>query len=412
MTLTTARQVPYLDMSDPRFAMASEAVRDARSASWYARTNYGLAILSYEDVSALIKSPKLIQGSAAWPEHNGVHSGVFHDWWKRNLLVLEGEDHHRIRRLANPAFSPRKISALGDRFDALAHELIDGWIEDGEVEFVEGFAAPFATRVLCIMLGIDESEWGTINRLASIVGAALGVTIKDDIERVDAALVELQQYAERLIADRQQDPKDDFVTRLVEANREGDRLTDAELRNVLVLLIFGGMDTTRNQLGLAMQSFIRQPDQWELLASRPGELAKAAVEEALRVNPTTRWVTREVAETFEYKGLTFEQGTTVHMFTYASGTDPEKFTDPERIDLEVERAPHYAFGGGVHHCLGHFVARSDMQAALPALATRLTNLRVVPGGDEWMPDSGNTGPVRLTIAFDRRPTAPGDQPTA
>jgi cytochrome P450 len=412
MTVTTAHDVPYLDISDPHFAMASEAVRDARDTNWYARTNYGLAVLSYEDVSSLMKSPKLIQGSAAWPEHNGVHSGIFYDWWKRNLLVLEGEDHHRIRRLANPAFSPRKIAALGDRFESLANELIDGWIEDGEVEFVEGFAAPFATRVLCIMLGIDESEWGTINRLASTVGAALGVTIKEDIEEVDAALVELQEYAEHLIADRQQNPKDDFVTRLVEANREGDRLTDPELRNLLVLLIFGGMDTTRNQLGLAIQSFIRQPHQWELLAERPQELAKAAVEESLRVNPTTRWVTREVAETFEHKGLVFEEGTTVHMFTYASGTDPEKFSNPERIDLEAEHAPHYAFGGGVHHCLGHFVARSDMQAALPALATRLTNLRVVPGGDEWMPDSGNTGPVRLTIAFDRRAAAQDDRPTA
>ena len=84
MTLTTAHDVPYLDMSDPHFAMASEAVRDARDSNWYARTNYGLAILSYEDVSSLMKSPKLIQGSAAWPEHNGVHSGVFYDWWKRN----------------------------------------------------------------------------------------------------------------------------------------------------------------------------------------------------------------------------------------------------------------------------------------------------------------------------------------
>lgn len=403
---TTAETAPYLDMSDPDFAMASEAVRDARDQNWYARTNYGIAVLAYDDVSALMKSPKLIQGSAAWPEHNDVHSGVFHDWWKENLLVLEGEDHHRIRRLANPAFSPRKITALGDRFDALANELIDNWIDRGEVEFVEEFAAPFATRVLCIMLGIDEKEWTTINRLASTVGAALGVTIKQEIEEIDAALAELQQYAETLISDRQENPQDDFVTRLVEANRDGDRLSDEELRNVLVLLIFGGMDTTRNQLGLALQSYMRQPDQWELLAARPQELAKAAVEEALRVNPTTRWVTREVAEPFEYKGLQFEAGTTVHMFTYASGTDPDKFDNPERIDLEVERAPHYAFGGGVHHCLGHFVARSDMQAALPALATRITDLSVVDGGDEWMPDSGNTGPVRLTVRFKRRETSP------
>ncbi|RJN32928.1 cytochrome P450 [Nesterenkonia natronophila] len=399
---TTADTVPYLDISASDFAMASEAVRDARDAHWYARTNYGIAVLSYEDVSTLMKSPRMIQGSAKWPQHHGVHDGLFHDWWAKNLLVLEGEDHHRIRRLANPAFSPRKIKALGDRFDELANELIDQWIDSGEVEFVEGFAAPFATRVLCIMLGIDEDEWPTINRLASTVGAALGVNIKAEIQEIDAALEELHRYADQLISDRQQNPKDDFVTRLVDASRDGDSLSDAQLQNLLVLLIFGGMDTTRNQLGLAMQSFIRQPHQWELLASRPEELAEAAVEESLRVNPTTRWVTREVVDTFQHKDLTFHPGDTVHMFTYASGTDPEVFSDPTRINLEAERKPHYAFGGGVHHCLGHFVARSDMQAALPALATRITNLGIVEGGDEWMPDSGNTGPVRLKIAFDKR----------
>lgn len=393
----------YLDMSDPLFAMASEEVRNARASHWYARTNYGIAVLSYEDVSQLMKSPKLIQGSAKWPDHHGVHDGVFHEWWSKNLLVLEGDDHHRIRRLSNPAFSPRKLRGLDGRFDELANELIDGWIDQGEVEFIEEFAAPFATRVLCIMLGIDESEWPTINRLASTVGAALGVTIKEDIEEIDAALLELQSYAADLIKDRRENPRDDFVTRLVETSRDGDRLNDAELLNLLVLLIFGGMDTTRNQLGLAIQSFARQPDQWELLAQRPQELAAAAVEETLRVNPTTRWVTREVLEEFTHKDLTFEPGTTVHMITYASGTDPDVYDNPLDIDLLAEnRAPHYAFGGGIHHCLGHFVARSDMQAALPALAGRLKDIQIVPGGDEWMPDSGNTGPTKLTISFTKR----------
>lgn len=397
----TAPKFAYLDISDPSFSMDSDAVRDARDTNWYAKTNYGIAVLSYEDNAALMKSPKLIQGSAQWPEHNGVHSGVFYDWWKENLLVLEGEDHHRIRRLANPAFSPRKIAVLGDRFEALANELIDNWIDRGEVEFVEEFAAPFATRVLCIMLGIDEGDWKKINELGSTVGAALGITIKQELPEIDAALRELQAYGADLIRDRQENPKDDFVTRLVEANREGDSLSDEELQNLIVLLIFGGMDTTRNQLGLAIQSFARQPHQWELLAERPDELAKAAVEEALRINPTTRWVTREAAETFEYKDLTIEKGTTVHMFTFASGTDPEKFSNADRIDLEREAAPHYAFGGGVHHCLGHFVARSDMMAALPALATRITNIKILPEG-RWLPDSGNTGPATLPITFDKR----------
>ncbi|MFD2674483.1 cytochrome P450 [Gulosibacter bifidus] len=392
--------VPYLNIADPEFAMDSEAVRAARDANWYAETNYGLAILSYEDNAALMKSTHFIQGSAQWPEHNGVHSGPFHDWWKENLLVLEGADHDRIRRLTNPAFSPRKIKKLAGRFDELANELIDNWIDRGEVEFVNEFAAPFATRVLCILLGIDEADWVKINDLGSKIGAALGVTFKEEQESIDAALTELQEYGAALIRDRQENPKDDFLTRLVSENRDGDKLTDAELQNLVVLLIFGGMDTTRNQLGLAMQSFSKQPEQWEKLAAEPEKYAKNAVEEMLRLNPTTRWVTREAAETFEYKGLTIEQGTTVHMFTMISGTDPEAFIDAEQIDLDAERAPNFAFGGGVHNCIGQFVARSDMMAALPALATRITDLQI--GNATWLPDSGNTGPENLPVRFTKR----------
>ncbi|MFJ4210902.1 cytochrome P450 [Paenarthrobacter sp. NPDC089675] len=395
MTTPTA-EAPYLDISDPTFAMQSEALRNAREQSWYARTNYGIAVLRYEEVSKLLKDPRLKQGSAQWPEHHGVHSGPFYDWWTKNLLVLEGEDHHRIRRLLNPAFSPRLLKSLVPRFQALANELVDAFIDKGECEFVSDFAEPYATRVLTIMLGIPETEWPTIARLASTIGLALGVTLKQDLHKVEAALAELYEYAENLIKDRQANPGDDFVSRLVLANRDGDSLSDAELRNALVLLIFGGMDTTRNQLGLAMQSFMRNPEQWDLLAERP-ELGAKAVEEVMRINPTVTWVTREAVEDFTYEGLAVAKGTTVHLFTQSAGTDPRAFPEPG-MNLLGEHAPHHGFGGGVHHCLGHFVARSDMSEALPLLARRLRNPQI-NGTDEWMPDSGNTGPVRLPISF-------------
>ncbi|WP_073707065.1 cytochrome P450 [Glutamicibacter sp. 0426] len=396
---TPTLQVPHFDISSPDFAMQSEEVRNARESSWYATTNYGLAVLQYEHVAKLLKSPKLIQGSAKWPAHNGVHSGLFFDWWTKNLLVLEGEDHHRIRRLLNPAFSPRMVKGLRPRFQALANELIDAFIDKGECDVIADFAEPYATRVLTILLGIDESEWPTIARLASTVGLALGVTFKQDLVKVETAVAELYEYAEALIRDRQANPGDDFMSKLVLANRDGDSLTDEELRNAVVLLIFGGMDTTRNQIGLAFQSFMRHPEQWDLLAERP-DLGGKAVEEVMRTNPTVTWVTREAVETFEHNGLVIEKGTTVHLFTQTSGTDPQAFPNPE-LDLLGEHPPHYGFGGGVHHCLGHFIARADMSEALPLIASRITNMRV-NGQDVWMPDSGNTGPVKLPIAFDRR----------
>ena len=191
---------------------------------------------------------------------------------------------------------------------------------------------------------------------------------------VEAALAGLYGYADELIADRGRELRDDFVSTLVEAHHGEDRLSADELRVALVLLMFGGMDTTRNQLGLALETFLRHPDQWELLAARP-ELGDQAVEEVMRVNPTITWVTREACEDFEFGGVEIAAGTTLHLLTESAGTDPRRFGDAP-FDITVKRPRHFGFGAGVHHCIGHYVARTDMSEALPRLAGRLRNPRL------------------------------------
>lgn len=392
----SADDAPYFDVSDPSFSVQSERVRQAREHSWFARTNYGLAILRYDEVSKLLKDRRLIQGSAKWPERNGVPGGPFAHWWSHALLNLEGDEHHRIRRLLNPAFSPKLIQTLSPRFQELGDELVDAFSARGRCEFMTEFAEPYAARVLALMLGIPESEWRTMSRWSTDLGLALGVTIGQDIDKIHTALEGLQNYGDALIQQRWNDPGDDFVSRLVLAQRDDDRLSHEELRNAVVLLIFGGMDTTRNQLGLALNTFLHHPEQWSLLAERP-ELGGAAVEEVMRVNPTTTWVTREAAEDFEFQGLRIAAGTTVHLFCASAGTDPQGVPEPG-FDITAERPPHFAFGGGMHHCLGHFVARSDMSVALPLLAQRMPNIRL-DGPAEALPASGNTGFVSLPVAF-------------
>jgi cytochrome P450 len=388
--------VPVFDVTDPAFSITSDEVHQARELNWYATTPYGIAVLRYEQVNKLLKHRKLKQGSAAWPAHNGVTEGPFAEWFASWILNKEGEEHHRLRRLMNPAFSPKLIGDLVPRFQALANELIDNFAEPDRCEFVSEFAEPYAARVIAIMLGLPEAEWKVISTESTTIGLALGVTIRADLPKIEAALQRLYEYCDALIADRRANPRDDFVTALVNASRPEDgRLSDTELRDAMVLLIFGGFDTTRNQLGLAMQTFMTHPDQWRLLAERP-ELGGNAVEEVMRVNPTVRWVTREVVEDFEYEGLLLTSGTTVHLYSESAGTDPRVFSSG--FDITAENRPHFGFGGGVHHCLGHFVARSDMSEALPLLAQRLRDPHQLPGAT-WLPDSGNTGPVTLPIGF-------------
>ena len=391
-------RVPFFDVTDPVFSVSSAEVHRARENGWYARTRYGLAVLRYDQAARLIRHPDVRQGSVAWPAHHGITSGPFVQWWAGWVLNKEGEDHQRLRRLLTPAFSRRLIDALVPRFAGLAGELAGSFAATGRCEFMAEFAEPYAARVIAIILGIPEQEWPTIAAESAAVGLAMGVRIREDLPRIEAALANLYAYADALIADRGSRPRDDFVTALVQAQADGERLTATELRDTLVLLIFGGFDTTRNQLGLAMQAFIDHPRQWRLLAGRP-ELGPAAVEEVMRISPTTTWVTREAVADFTFDGLEIKAGTTIHLFCESAGTDPSAFGDAGFDITATGRPPHFGFGGGVHYCLGHLVARTDMGAALPLLARTLREPRVC-GEAVWLPCSGNTGPARLPIAFD------------
>ncbi|HHJ4328278.1 TPA: cytochrome P450 [Klebsiella pneumoniae] len=399
MSSTSLETAPFLDVADPSFSIRSQAVLDARERSWFARTPYGIAVLRYDDVNALIRDQRLRQGSYAWPAHNQA-TGRFADWWLRMLLSKEGADHSRLRRLANPAFSPKLVRKLTPTFQEIANELIDAFIADGQCDFVRQFAEPYATMVICALLGLPRAEWKRLADLAVEMGLALGVTFKQDQDRINAATDQMFGYAEQAVAHiKAQGLGEDFLSMLVRANEEDkSALSDQELYDMIVLAIFGGIDTTRNQLSLAMDIFLQHPDQWKLLGEQP-ELARAAVEEVMRVRPTVTWVTREALEDFSYQGLEIKQGTTVHLFSQAAGSDPKAFSNPG-FDISAQRQPHFGFGAGAHHCIGHFIARGDMTEALALLAQRLHGIRL-NGEPSWLPDSGNTGANSLPMAFDR-----------
>jgi len=390
----TLEAAPFINLADPALSIRSEAVKAARERSWYATTPYGIAVLRYPDMRNLLLNKSLRQGSHAWPAHNDV-TGVFADWWGRTLLVKEGADHARLRRLVNPAFSPTLVEAMRPDFEAIAAELADGFAERGACEFMAEFANPYAARVLCFLLGLPFEEAEHLHELSADMGLALGVAFKENAVRVDAATLGMFAYADALVAKRRSVRGDDFMSMLVSANENNDRLSDDELRDMILLLIFAGIDTTRNQLGLGISMFCEHPEQWRLLAERP-ELAPKAVEEIMRLRPTITWVTREAVKDFDYNGLAIKSGTTIHLISEASATDPGTFAPG--FDITAERPRHFGFGGGIHHCLGHAVARSDMAVALTVLPPRLKNLRL-EGDGTWLPDSGNTGPISLPIAF-------------
>ncbi len=393
-----APELPFFDVNNPTFSVRSELVRAAREAGPYARTPYGLAVLRYAEVNKLINDKRLIQGSARWSEHNGI-TGDWARWWANIMLNREGAEHVRLRKLVNPAFSSRHVNGLVPKFQELANELIDSFVDDGQCEFVHQFSDPYATRVICRLLGVSDHNWEELALYAEKMGLALSIAAKDRLDEVEWGLVKMGEYADSLIAERRATDKDDFLQTLVDANEDGDRLTDEELRDTVILLFQGAIETTRNQLGLGIDLFINHPEQWQLLRKHP-EYSANAVEEVMRRRPTTTWVTREAAEDCDIDGIHVPKGTTIHLFTESSGTDTRTYPDPAFDITQSDRPKHFGFGGGRHHCLGHFIARGDMTAAFALLAQRLPQLRYVEE-PTWLPDSGNTGPVRQLITWER-----------
>jgi len=398
--VTSMEELPLLRISDPDFFRDSPEVLAARSQGWGARTEHGIAVLRYDAVKALINDPRLVNGLRNWTRLNGVTSGPWAEFFPTLVVNLEGEDHHRIRRLINPALAPRVANAHAPRFEALANELIDQFIDAEHCEFVEDFAAPYALQVLCILLGIPLDDAPMIARWAADLSHAFTTSLPRQLPRIEAALGELTDYVEDLIERRRRQPGgENLVSRLIQIEQDDDdRLSAAELRMMLASVLMGGSETTRKQLGFAMHTFIEHQDQWRMLADRP-DLGEAAVNEVMRINPTISWIAREAIVDFNYEGVDIPKGTVLHLFTQAAGTDPSVGADPS-FDITAERPSHFGFGAGVHHCAGHFVARRDMAVALTVLARRLRD-PWVDGEPRWLPLSATTGPICLPVSFTR-----------
>jgi cytochrome P450 len=388
--------IPFLDVKAADFSIRSAPVMAAREQHWYATTPYGIAILRYEDTNALQNDKRLHQGTRRWPEHNGIQSELLVPWWNEMMLSLEGQDHIRIRKLANPAFSPKIIEALKPEFTKLANDLVNDFCEKGSAEFMSEFAEPYSAKVITLLLGLPPELWREIAELATKLGYVFSVTIKQDLPEIEAGLRGILAITQNLIDSHTELDPDSFISTMVQATVDGQKITERELLVMLSFIVFAGFDTTRNQLGLAMQVFTQNPEQWDLLSKDP-DLARNAVEEAMRLNPTITWFTREAIEDFEYKDLQIKKGTTLQFFNVPVGSDPAKY-ESIAMDITKSRAPHFGFGGGMHHCLGHYVARIDMQEALKALAKRIPDFKIDPDA-QYLPDSGNTGPITLPISF-------------
>ncbi|WP_135504327.1 cytochrome P450 [Roseovarius aestuariivivens] len=389
--------LPFLDVSDPAFSTRGPQMRVARDAHWCARTPYGLAVLRYREVGRILRDRRFRQGSHNWPETVGI-SGSFADFWRDSVIGREGPEHQRLRALAVPALSEDYVLGLKPAFDEIAMNLCNDLRKSDHCEFQSAFCEPFAGRAITTLLGMERDAWPLVAHNAADLGLAMGINARKYEARFNKACETLFRLAEDLVVKvRNGQDSESYVARMVaQFDRNGD-CTQEELLNTIVISIFGGVDTTRALLGLGLSLFIEAPDQWEALRADPG-LIPNAVEEFIRARPTTTWATREALEDVEMNGQVIEKGTVVHLFVHASARDPSICEDP-RFDITLKRRKHFGFGGGAHHCIGHFVARTDTASALAGLRETFRKI-AYDGTPEWLPDSGNTGALRLPIRYE------------
>jgi cytochrome P450 len=389
--------VAELNVLDPTFRPDSAEVAAARAARWYARTPIGFAVLRHAEATALLGDRRLRWGGVDSLAAQGLTSGPAVEWMRTILPSIEGADHDRLRKLISKAFTRAAVDRLRPRMRAVVDELLDPIVAAGRCEFMAEFADRYPARVLADMLDVPAQRREDFRTLPARMSLVFSVTARENLGRIEAAVVELGARIDELIEERRRAPGDDLLSELIAAEEAGDRLSGAELREITGSLLFAGQDTTRQQLGRAVQTFMDHPDQWRLLAERP-ELAPRAVEEVMRLAPAVNTIWRVTDETFTFADLTIPAGAFLNILADPAHTDPAAFGDAPFDITATRSAGQLTFGGGIHYCLGAPLARAELAEALPILARRMPDLAPdgpsVPG-----PTLGPTGPATLPIRF-------------
>lgn len=375
-------------------------VADLPGDIWLARNPFGYAVWHYDDALGILRDKRWHNAAGAIPQLMGVTDEKFLSRQSVNILSAEGEVHTRLRRLVAPAFSPRSA----DRLRPFMREVMDGLVDPvagaGRCDFAADICEPYPIPIICELLGAPKSDWQLFSRLANDVLEVFSLDMAQKLDSIMAAQDELDAYTRDLIAQRRGKPQDDLLSELIAQEEAGDRLSTDELVMMVNAVIVGGTDTTRNQLGCAVNLFAEHPEQWALLAERP-ELAQRAVEETMRYFGAVRGTARFASVDIEYRDVVFPAGTFMAVGLAEANRDAAVFHEPAVFDITASKGdqPQLTFGSGIHYCLGQALARAELQEALPLLARRMPDLRL-DGPTTWKPEGvGIFGPASMPVTF-------------
>ncbi len=321
------------------------------------------------------------------------------------FLFFDPPEHSKLRGLISKAFTPRVVANLEPRIRELSRELLDQVIARGEMDLATDYAIPLPMKVIAEMIGIPTADWPRFCRWSDTVlkisytrsGGEEAVQAMTDFRAVTA---EMNDYLTDMIRQRRAAPREDLLTRLVEAEVDGERLTQEEILGFFQLLLVGGQETTTNLIDNAVLCLLEHPEAFaRLRADRT--LLPSAIEEVLRYRSPLHWVMRTPRRPVELHGQTLMPGSLVLAVIGSANRDPKQFPDAERFDVTRAANPHVAFGHGIHACLGAPLSRMEARIALTDILDRLRGLRLA-SAEPWPPRLALNvhGPARLPVRFE------------
>jgi len=399
MPLATELELPRFDHTDPslrggRYREAMETLEGYDG--WLAASPFGFIVLDRESGELFLRTKDAVFPGLTIAQLFKIDDGPLHEEIVKNIINVTGDDHRRLRNLINPALAPRAIDRYRPAMRRFLEQLLPS---DGQIEFIADFAKPYPSMVIAEVMGAPIEDAPRLHHWSNWIQRQFDATsLIGERGLIEEAVAEFYGYEDELIAARRARPADDLITDLIQTEEAGDRLSDDELRNLVLNILVGGVDTSQSQLAHAVRLLADHPDQWEALRSDPRGLALAAVEEALRYEPITPLTARITVADVEHRGVTFPAGTIVLVSAWHANRQ-EVEDDSFDIKADRPRSRVLTFGAGIHYCVGANLARAEMQEALAFLAERVRALRLA-GEPEFGTPSGIYGLESLPLELD------------
>lgn len=399
-TLSVADIIQHLDNPYPLY----HKLRAADPVYWDERAN-SWVLTRFTDVAAALRDPRYtvmgFMSDTSWipadmrPTLEPPLRAV-----SRQMLFQDPPDHTRLRGLVAKAFTPRIIESLRPVIQQVADELLDQAETKGQMEMIGDFAFPLPAIIIATMLGVPPEDREQFNRWSSYFGRLLeggDFSLEAVLEAV-SEVSDFLDYFRSIIYARRAAPKEDLMQAMIDAEEQGDALSEEELLGNCILLLAAGHGTTTHLIGNGTLALLRHPDQLQLLQEQPS-LVVGAVAEVLRYDSPVQITSRRAKEALQIGEKQVSAGQEVIMLLGAANHDPALFADPDQLLLARPENRHLSFGLGVHFCLGAPLARVEGEIAFSTLFKRFPHLLLATNEVEWQPGMVFRGLKQLPVSF-------------